>query len=176
MSSRCFNQGLNKDLLLRRIIGLLEDIPHKVDPGFPFSRRIPEDDRKKGLELSGSVVSPVLVLCNGQTQKQTRADVEALGIEGNFFESPDQIATNTIADIVQVCDIVEGPPNLVPCQRWIDLGQTMKHLCMTGFEKTVAAVERTTGATDTPDNLSGQFGVVQEGKLFRRAGLKDRAY
>ena len=131
MGRRPGDQGIDDDSSLHRVIGPGKFV-QEAKSGWPIGHRVPKDYREECRELPGRIVPVWLVLGERQTQEQLRAGLETLGIEGDLFESPDEIATNFVFNVAQIREFPEGTFDPVCHEGSVDLRQLPQNRGMTG--------------------------------------------
>jgi len=83
-----------------------------------------------------------LVLGDGQPQKEVRTFLEAVRIEGDFLQSPDQVAAHVAPELGQVPKLPKTTPDPFSHEGRIDLRQGREDLRVVRSHEAFDAVER----------------------------------
>ena len=138
---RPIDQSINDDLLLHPIVGPC-NLSQEHESRLPISRSVAKNHRKKAHKLTGGVVPVRFVLGKRQAQQQVSAFIKTVGMEGNFLQSPDEMATNVAPNRIQVRNVPKRSPNPFGHQGSINLGQRGKNLCVGWLGDAFDTVER----------------------------------
>ena len=126
---------------------------------------------KEPHELASGVVPVRLVLGQCQTQQQVSAFIETVGMEGNFLQGPDEMATNVALNHVQIRKVPKRTANPFGYAGSINLGQGRENLCVAWLDNSLDAIERAAVAANVLDDLLRHFSRIEEGKLLCRLHL-----
>ena len=94
----------------------------------PSAAVLPEHDREERHELPRCVVAIGLVLGDSQPQEEVSTFLEAVGIEGDFLQSPDQVAAHVAPHFGQIPEVPKTTPNPLDYEANIDFRQGREDL------------------------------------------------
>ena len=168
---RSIDQGVDDDLSLCRIVGS-SSVAQKKEPRGSVRGRVAKHDREERHELTGCVVAIRLVLGDSQPQEEVSTFLEAIRIEGDLLQSPDQVATNVTPDFGQISEVPKRTANPFSYERSINLRQGREDLRVMRPHDAFDAVERPPVAANVGDYLASNVSRIEESKLLCRTHLE----
>ena len=168
---RPINQGLDDDLSLCRIVGS-SSLAQKHEPRGSVRGRVSEHDREERHELTRCIVAIHLVLGDSQPQEEVSTFLEAVRIEGDFLQSPDQVATHVTPDFGQISELPKRMPNPFSHEGSINLRQGREDLRVMRPHEAFDAVKRPPVAANVSDDLTSDVSRIEESKLLCRTHLE----
>ena len=127
MRGRPFDQGVDDDPLLHRIVGLcdlLQEQPSRVSVGGSVAKKY----WKERCELGSGIVTVHLVLRESQAQKEVGTLFETVGMEGNLFQCPYKMPTNIAPNHIQIRELPKRTLNSFSHEGSINLSQGRENL------------------------------------------------